>query len=236
MDQNRRDFLRLFAPAKAYAETPGSDPTAGRRPPHYVMVVDLRRCVGCQACTIACTMENRVPAYRHRTIASDYEITVAGVPRRAPLPRLCNHCDRPPCVAGCPTKATYKRPDGLVVVDSSVCVGCAYCVQNCPYDARFMNEATRTADKCTFCVQRLESGLLPACVETCVGKARVFGDLNDPRSAVAKLLRSTPAQVLKSEKGTRPQVFYLAMDDALRDTVRGTAAPFAQPRPGAKEG
>src|SRR3546814_4406200 len=95
------------------------------------------------------------------------------------LPRLCNHCDTPPCVPVCPVQATFQREDGIVLVDNERCVGCGYCVQACPYDARFVNHETKTADKCTFCEHRLEAGLLPACVESCVGGARVIGDLND---------------------------------------------------------
>ncbi len=101
------------------------------------------------------------------------------------LPRLCNHCDNPTCVPVCPVQATFQREDGVVLVDNERCVGCAYCVQACPYDARFINHETQTADKCTFCEHRLEVGLLPACVESCVGGARVIGDLNDPDSAIS---------------------------------------------------
>lgn len=219
MKQTRRGFLELFVPGRARAAT-------AKDAVHYAMVIDLRRCVGCQACSIACSMENRLPDRQWRTSVSDYEVTIADRPRRSPLPRLCNHCEKPACVSACPTGATFKRDDGLVVVDSEVCVGCAYCVQNCPYDGRFMNEQTRTADKCTFCIQRLQSGLLPACVESCVGKARVFGDLSDPDSAVARLVRDNPAQVLKSTMGTHPQVFYLALDSQLQNRVKAQAAPF----------
>ena len=232
MDQTRRRFLELFVPARAYA----GEVSKKSRPAHYAMLVDLRRCVGCQACSIACGMENGLPDKQHRTAVSDYEISIAGRARRSPLPRLCNHCEKPSCTAACPTGATYKRADGIVVVDSSVCVGCAYCVQNCPYDGRFMNEQTRTADKCTFCVQRIESGLLPACVESCVGKARIIGDLNDPDSTISQILRTNPAQVLKSTMGTRPQVFYLALNGALQNTPQGEAAPVARGLRSVKKG
>jgi tetrathionate reductase subunit B len=100
-------------------------------------------------------------------------------------------------------------------------------VQNCPYDARFINEQTRTVDKCTFCIQRVTNGLLPACVESCVGKARIFGDLNDPRSEISKTLHDYPVQVLKPTKGTRPQVFYLALDGALQNVVHGETSTVA---------
>lgn len=232
MDQKRRQFLELFAPTKACADSgPKESPSA-----HYAMLIDLRKCVGCQACTIACSKENGLPEHQHRTTVATYEMTISGQPRRSSLPRLCNHCEKPSCIAACPTKATYKRADGIVVVDSSVCIGCAYCVQNCPYDARFMNEQTRTADKCTFCIQRTVNGLLPACIESCVGKARIFGDLNDLDSTISRTLRANSVQVLKSGKGTRPQVFYLALDGSLRDTVRGESATISQGFSSVKKG
>lgn len=223
--QNRREFLTPSSWGKAYAAR------GEQSGPHYVMVVDLRKCIGCQACTIACEVENAVPPYKRRTIVSTYELSWQGRARRAVLPRLCNHCQEPPCVRGCPTQATYKRDDGLVVVDASVCVACGYCIQNCPYDARFFNAQTKVADKCNFCLQRIENGLLPACVETCVGKARVFGDLNDPDSEVAHLVRSHPVQVLKPNQGTQPQVFYIGLNDALQHTIHGTPAPQAETEP-----
>ncbi len=230
MDQTRRRLLGLATPAQA------ANPQKEEASAHYAMLIDLRRCVGCQACTIACGMESGLPVHQHRTSVADYEMTLAGHSRRALLPRLCNHCEQPSCTAACPTGATFKRADGIVVIDASVCVGCAYCVQNCPYDARFMNEQTRTADKCTFCVQRVTNGLLPACVESCVGKARIFGDLNDPNSEISGTLRDYPVQVLKSGKGTRPQVFYLALDGALQNTLRGETAVVMPARGSVEKG
>ncbi|GAB6037400.1 tetrathionate reductase subunit TtrB [Fundidesulfovibrio butyratiphilus] len=202
---DRKDLFRLFSPG-------GQNPPESPRK-HLVMVVDLRRCVGCQACTVACAMENRTPLGQFRTSVTDFEILVQGVPRKVLTPRLCNHCDDPPCVPVCPAKATFKRADGLVLVDPARCVGCGYCVLNCPYGARFLNHHTHRADKCTLCVHRLDAGLLPACVETCVGKARIVGDLADPKSRVSRLLAEAKAVVLKPEAGTRPQVFYLGASE-----------------------
>jgi tetrathionate reductase subunit B len=194
------------------------------------MVVDLRRCIGCQACTVACAMENRVPLGQARTHVSTYELETAAGTRRVHLPRICNHCEDPPCLTVCPTQATYQRGDGAVVVDNTRCVGCGYCTQACPYGARFMNEETLTADKCTFCVHRLDAGLLPACVETCVGGARVFGDLDDPESEVSRLLATEPVQVLKPEEGTEPRVFYIGLDEEVRGVVEGEPRPWAGER------
>jgi tetrathionate reductase subunit B len=227
MNDVRRNFVRLLGGATLAMASLSSVELAhaATRPeqegPRWGMVVDLRLCIGCQACTVGCTLENQVPLGSFRTLVSSYEMSSGGVPRRATLPRLCNHCDKPPCVTVCPTQATTKRPDGTELVDNSVCIGCGYCVQACPYDARFINEKTKTADKCTFCLHRLEAGLLPACVETCVTGARVFGDLHNPQSAVSRLLQRYPVQVLKKGMGTEPRVFYIGLDESLSDRVQG---------------
>ena len=182
----------------------------------YGMLIDLRRCIGCQACTVSCHIENQAPLGNFRTIVSQFEVEQEETGNIATfmLPRLCNHCDNPPCVPVCPVQATFQRQDGIVVVDSDRCVGCAYCVNACPYDARFINEVTQTADKCTFCAHRLEANLLPACVESCVGGARIIGDMRDPKSQISRLIAThrDELMVLQPEKNTAPQVFYLGMD------------------------
>jgi len=185
------------------------------------MVVDLARCIGCQACTVSCIHENAVPVDSFRTIVSVYEVREGDQARMAMLPRLCNHCAEPPCIPVCPVAATFQRLDGIVVVNADACVGCGYCVNACPYDARFINEDTGKADKCTFCAHRVDAGLLPACVESCVGGARVFGNLADPSSAARRLLDSGQARVLRPEMRTGPQVYYLGLEPALQDKVIG---------------
>lgn len=138
---------------------------------------------------------------------------------------LCNHCDNPPCVRACPTKATFKNRDGIVAMDFHRCIGCRFCMAACPYGARSFNFRdprpflekidpsfpTRTkgvVEKCNFCVERLEKGLMPACVEKSNG-GLVFGDLNDPNSEVRKILSSNYTIRRKSQLGTEPSVFYL---------------------------
>ena len=220
-------------------------PDESRQQHHWVMVIDLRKCIGCQACVVACKSENNVPTGIYRTWVQVVEtgrmvpdpegpiVTPAGrftsTVRRSALPRLCNQCDNPPCVVVCPVKATFKRKDGPVLIDPNVCIGCGICIQACPYDARFFNTVQETADKCTFCVHRLDRGLLPACVTSCVARARVFGDLNDPNSAVSKLLAQYPVNTLLSEVGTDPQVFYINLNGELMTgaTAFDTIYPYA---------
>ncbi len=193
----------------------------------YGMLIDLRRCIGCQACTVSCHIENAAPLGNFRTIVSQFEVEDANSGDCATfmLPRLCNHCENPPCVPVCPVQATFQRQDGIVVVDSDRCVGCAYCVNACPYDARFINETTQTADKCTFCAHRLEANLLPACVESCVGGARIIGDMRDPNSEISRMIAEYRDQlmVLQPEKNTFPQVFYLGMDEQFTRRPQATA-------------
>ena len=229
MIESRRSFLRAL-PAitvgAAIAPLPGKAAmaaTQGEGGQRWAMVVDVRKCIGCQACTVSCIMENAAPENSFRTVVSTYEVKEDKRCGTYMLPRLCNHCANPPCIPVCPVGATFQRKDGVVVVDGDRCVGCAYCVQACPYDARFINHETGKADKCTFCAHRVDEGLLPACVETCVGGARIFGDLNDPHSVVHQLLTENKVKVLKPEQGTQPHVFYLGLDTRFAGHVEGEA-------------
>ena len=229
MIESRRSFLRAL-PAitvgAAIAPLPGKAAMAaatGEGGQRWAMVVDVRKCIGCQACTVSCIMENAAPENSFRTVVSTYEVKEDKRCGTYMLPRLCNHCANPPCIPVCPVGATFQRKDGVVVVDGDRCVGCAYCVQACPYDARFINHETGKADKCTFCAHRVDEGLLPACVETCVGGARIFGDLNDPHSVVHQLLTENKVKVLKPEQGTQPHVFYLGLDTRFAGHVEGEA-------------
>ncbi len=241
MDHIRRSLLgqlaRLSAGAALMPLSSVASAGINSQPPRregdptkrYGMLIDLRQCIGCQACTVSCHIENDAPMGKFRTTVSQYEVEhqESGELATFMLPRLCNHCENPPCVPVCPVQATYQQQDGIVVVDSDRCVGCAYCVNACPYDARFINDKTQTADKCTFCAHRLEAGLLPACVESCVGGARIIGDMRDPESQISRLIaeHSDELMVLQPEKNTLPQVFYLGMDE--RFTTRPLAEPVA---------
>ena len=191
---------------------------AGKR---WGMLIDLRKCTGCQACTVACKFENNVPQGVFRTWTPDVELGTYPLVRRAFLPRLCNHCERPSCVGVCPAGATWQRRDGVVEIDYDLCIGCGACVNACPYDARFMDPTTNTAGKCNFCSQRIDQGLLPACVETCIGGARQFADLNDPNDPATRQILTGEVQQLKPATGNEPRVFYIGLTTELQNNPPG---------------
>jgi len=179
----------------------------------YGMLIDLRRCIGCHTCSLACKAEYEVPLGCHRTWVKQIEKGRFPIVRKAFLPIFCNHCERPICCTVCPVYATYKRPDdGLVMINPHQCIGCRYCMAACPYNVRFINPRYNIVEKCDFCQKRIDPGGLPACVESCPTHALVFGDLNDPESEISRLLALSPVQVIKPEMGTFPQAFYIEMD------------------------
>jgi Fe-S-cluster-containing dehydrogenase component len=253
MKMDRRKFLKMTGMTAvmgfglrhpldmvAYAQLPESSPLTARR---WGMVIDLNKCLkeeGCRDCINACHLAHNVPdfgnpkdeikwiwkdSFEHAFEDQDNEFVEEEL-RHAPTLLLCNHCDNPPCVRVCPTKATWKREDGIVMMDWHRCIGCRYCVAACPYGSRSFNwrnprpfikdiqedYPTRmkgVVEKCTFCEERLAMGELPACVEKCKPKALTFGDLDDPESEVRKLLESNYSIRRKSGLGTRPDVYYL---------------------------
>ena len=185
------------------------------------MVIDLRKCIGCHSCSVACKTENEVPPAVFRSWVKLMDKGAYPNARSLSLPVLCNNCENAVCVKVCPVKASYKRDDGIVMVDPHKCVGCKYCMAACPYQVRHLNPIRRYVQKCSFCYQRVDAGLMPACVETCPARARVFGDLNDPTSEIVKLLVDNPTSVLKPESGTKPNVFYIALDKDIIDPLKG---------------
>lgn len=200
------------------------------------MGIDINKCIGCGRCVEACKNENDVPRepFFFRTWVERYRIPAegevmvdspngamrsfeeesseTGVVRSFFVPKLCNHCENPPCVQVCPVGATFKSPDGVVLVDEDYCIGCRYCIQACPYGARFLHPATRTAQKCTFCYHRITRGLDPACVEVCPTQARVFGEVKKKASPLQRFLRLRKISVLKPFLNTKPKVFYANLD------------------------
>ena len=198
----------------------------------YGMVIDLNRCVGCNACALACKQKNGTASgvYWSQVLKSEVGIYPLAHPLFTPI--LCNHCANAPCADVCPTGATQKLDNGIVMIDASKCIGCRYCMIACPYDARTFNynkqkgyypgkgltayeqvryaeHTTGTVEKCTFCIDRVQQGLQPACVQTCPAKARFFGDLDDPNSVVSQLILKRGGTQLNPELGTDPSVYYL---------------------------
>ena len=179
----------------------------------YGFVIDPTRCIDCRACLVACRAENHVPLNHTRIWVYDQGVqgTFPNLSQQF-VPYNCMHCDEPPCVEACPSQATYKRPeDGIVVIDQEACIGCGLCVQACPYHVRYLNPETGKADKCNACLQRVERGEAPACVATCGGGARLFGDLNDPESTVYQALRLAKSikQLPAVNVATGPNIYYI---------------------------
>jgi Fe-S-cluster-containing dehydrogenase component len=228
-------YTLLSAPLASVATTP----TAKR----WAMFVELRACLQkerCTDCIDVCHKLHNVPRFQNvkdeikwiwtspfkETFPEQVHQYTKQAVRQQPVLVLCNHCDNPPCVPVCPTKATFKREDGIVVMDYHRCIGCRYCMAACPYGARSfnwkdprpalkeINQAfpTRTkgvVEKCNFCDERLAKGLLPACIEACKDKGLHFGDLNDPGSELRKILETRYVLQRKPSLGTRPSVYYL---------------------------
>jgi Fe-S-cluster-containing dehydrogenase component len=191
----------------------------GRPPPRWVKLLDQNRCIGCHACTTACKSENEVPLGVTRTYVKSVDVGEFPQVRRVFQVTRCNQCADAPCAAACPTQAMYRRDDGIVDFDKTICIGCKACMAACPYDAIFINPDDHAAEKCNMCAHRIDIGLEPACVTVCPTQAILVGDLNDPDSQVAQVVGRQPVQVRKPEKRTRPGVFYSGADQATLDPL-----------------
>ena len=205
----------------------------------YGMAIDLARCFGCQTCAAACKISNNLPkelVYNTvYTAGGGYTDTAQGqFPNctQSYLPFQCQHCEHPLCLAVCPTGATQQRDDGIVWVDDELCIGCNSCISACPYQKSYtvrthlsanpeyyldlvVGESDapahkpNTVEKCTFCHNLIDRGEVPACMQLCPGRARVWGDLEDPDSEISKLIASRSYMQLMPEAGTDPRVYYL---------------------------
>jgi len=258
MDNSRRRFLKaagytalgagLCAPlGSALARVIKTEPTPGAlKGRSWAMIVDTKKCLqkeGCTACLDACHKVHNVPEiddphdeikwiwkeqYEHAFPEQSHDFTNESLKQKK-LPVLCNHCERAPCVRVCPTQATWKREDGIVMMDMHRCIGCRYCVVACPYGSRsfnFRDPRPHVADvneqyptrmkgvveKCNFCAERLVKGEIPACVEACqnIGaNALIFGDLGSKDPKLMELLRREHTVRRKPGLGTEPQIFYI---------------------------
>ncbi len=254
MNSSRRKFLKLAGMAAlgitagkyekifgltGYSNTQHSQSVSKLR----AMVIDIRKCLvekGCTACISSCNKTHNVPNIdntKHEIKwiwKEDYENVFLEKEnhflnedfKHSEILILCNHCDNPPCVKVCPTKATWKREDGIVMMDWHRCIGCRYCMAACPYGSRSFNWIsprpfienitknfpTRTkgvVEKCTFCDERLARNQLPACVEACPQKCLLFGDLNDSKSEVRQVLANNFSIRRKPSLGTNPKIYYI---------------------------
>ncbi|MGB4441409.1 MAG: 4Fe-4S dicluster domain-containing protein [Coriobacteriia bacterium] len=207
----------------------------------WAMVIDVKACIGCRKCVYACVKENNIGRDAGFTYIRVLEMepgevdvehanedyTEGGRADKWYMPVQCMQCAKPTCVFGCPVKATWKEPDGIVTIEYDKCIACRNCIVTCPYGARHFNwkepdvpedernpqvplqEKAGVVEKCTFCIQRTRAGGIPACVEACPVGARTFGDLNDPESAVSILLKTRRVWRLKEEYGTEPMIWYV---------------------------
>lgn len=194
------------------------------------MVIDLKRCIGCYGCQLACKAEHGTPPGVFFARVLKQEEGQYPTVRQLSLPVLCNHCEDAPCIAACPTGASFKWEDGIVDIDHDLCVGCRACMMACPYTNRYFNdqpqhyfpqgmtpyEEARTQRheqnvvmKCNFCRDRVRTGKPPACVANCPTIARTFGDLDDPLSEISVLIKERGGFTLHPELGTGPAVYYL---------------------------
>lgn len=221
--------------------------TAPLRNVMFGFALDLSLCTGCRKCVYACVEENnqsrdpQIHWIRVLQLESEkgldmeagtayYNPDTVPQPGKTYMPVACQQCANSPCTKICPVQATWRDPDGIVVVDYNWCIGCRYCMVACPYEARMFNWGTPSipsqklnpdmhylgnrprprgvVEKCTFCIQRVRKGRYPACVEACPVGARKFGNLNDPNGELQKILKRKKILVLKEELNTKPQFFY----------------------------
>ena len=198
----------------------------------YGIGIDLEKCIGCANCARTCKVENDVPNepfyfrnwVEQYTITNDDEIIVSspnggidGFTQPVPddeiyktffVPKMCNHCAKSPCTQVCPVGASFESPEGIALVDQNYCIGCGYCVQACPYGCRYVDYDKGVIDKCTLCYHRITKDLDPACMMACPTEARIYGDLNDKKSAISQFVKDHNCAVLKPQLNTESKLFY----------------------------
>ena len=238
LDPSRRNFFKSGAAAVTLTLAPGvtvmafggtaasaQGADAGKR---WGLLIDVNKCSkDCEACVTACKDENgwegKGKAEQNAQWIRKVTLKDKSTGRESSLPVMCQHCEQPPCVDVCPTGASFKRKDGIVLVDKHICIGCRYCMMACPFKARsFVHEPINnqktfaprgkgTVESCTLCVHRIDAGRIPACVEACDATgngAMTFGDLNDPESEISKALAAYPSVALRDDLDLNPGVRY----------------------------
>ena len=218
-EQNtRRMFFKFLASGAAVAGATSvlgksinlDAPTENGKKPHYGMIFDQNKCVGCTDCEIACKKVNLVPKGQMRLFIQD-KTDPLNLKEKRYVRVSCQQCEDAPCVTVCPTKACHKdEKTGITTMNTEDCIACKYCIVACPYDVRFINHETRAAESCTFCLDtNLKDGHEPACIEACRYEAIVFGDLNDENSHISQLLRVKDSLRMHPECGTKPSLRYI---------------------------
>jgi tetrathionate reductase subunit B len=242
-DPSRRSFLGAMATAAGVTLAPGvmlysisksssanarALDTAASSDVRWGMLIDVSRCDnGCDDCVTACATENGLRGHGRPATDAQWirkvDINNTKTGKSTSLPVMCQHCEEPPCVDVCPTGASFKRADGIVLVDKHTCIGCRYCMIACPYKARsFVHEVLEdqkphaprgkgTVESCTLCVHRIDADQQPACVEACSdtgGKAMLFGDLNDTDSEISRRVARYASQQIRADLGLNPGIRY----------------------------
>lgn len=177
--------------------------------PRLGMLIDLRTCIGCHACSVACKAEFDIPLGVFRDTVKYVEEGTYPKATRHFIPILCNHCEDAPCVKACPTGAIIRLENGEVVINQGDCNVNRFCMAACPYGAIYIDPDQHVAQKCTFCEHRTAQGMQPACVDACPTHCRIFGDLDDPHSPIAQKAHAHPITVWKPDAGTQPRVLYI---------------------------
>lgn len=202
----------------------------------YAMAIDIQRCIGCHTCSVACKSNNNLPNTKwYNRVETDGVGGMDTVSGEYPgnlhigfTPIACQHCSNPACASVCPVEAILQREDGIVTQDQEVCIGCQLCIEACPYKARFFNEdepeyvadfalgdedapehPALKAEKCTFCVNRIDRDVMPACMEYCPASARHWGDIEDPSSEVSQYIEGKTIEYLLEKEGTMPSTVYV---------------------------
>jgi Fe-S-cluster-containing dehydrogenase component len=200
----------------------------------WAFLVDTHKCVGCGMCVRACKLEKKDGTFVADSPMAARDGFIDNVVRTDPhkpegiivpeqdiakaffVPKLCNQCEKPPCVQVCPVGATYSTPDGVVLIDRTWCIGCGYCIMACPYGVRFFHPKYHVTEKCNWCYHRITKGLNPACVDACPFGARRIGNIKNLDDPVTKIIKTERVNVLKEEYGTNPMAYYLGLDSVVR--------------------